>query len=90
MLRKSNWRNAGMKVECLEPSITEQFHENINKREQFLMKNTQENLRSFDLQTGMKTAARAVFTQMQATEGFKLFGYKAEAAMVKKTKQIGV
>ena len=88
MLRKSNWRNAGMKVECLEPSITEQFHENINKKVHFLMQNTQENLRLFDLQTGIKTAVKVMSTQMHTTDGFILFGNKAVAAMVKAIKQL--
>ena len=39
---------------------------------------------TFDVETSIKAAVNVMFTQMQATQGFKLFGERAVAAMIKK------
>ena len=36
----------------------------------------------------IKNAVKVMFTQMQATRGFKLFGERAVAAMIKELKQL--
>ena len=38
---------------------------------------------TFDVETSIKAAVNVMFTQMQATRGFKLFGESAVAAMIK-------
>ena len=42
---------------------------------------------TFDVETSIKAAVNVMFTQMQATRGFKLFGERAVAAMIKELKQ---
>ena len=43
---------------------------------------------TFDVETPIKAAVNVMFTQMQATRGFKLFGERAVAATIKELKQL--
>ena len=43
---------------------------------------------TFDVETSIKAAANVMFTQIQATRGFRLFGERAVAAMIKELKQL--
>ena len=43
---------------------------------------------TLDVETCIKAAVNVMFTQMQATRGFKLFGERAVAAMIKEQKQL--
>ena len=43
---------------------------------------------TFDVETSIKAAVNLMFTQMQATLGFKLFGYRAVAAMINEFKRL--
>ena len=38
---------------------------------------------TFDIEMSIKAAVNVMFTQMQATRGFKLFGERAVADMIK-------
>ena len=55
---------------------------------QFLMKEHETKHKAYSRQTEMVAATKIMFTQMQASFGFKLFGEKAIAAMVKELKQL--
>ena len=70
--------------------MTENTHEEIKKKIQFLM--SEERVKDktilFSVETGMKMATKAIFTQMQATTGFKMYGEEAIAAMFKELKQL--
>ena len=41
---------------------------------------------TFDVETSIKAAVNVMFTQMQATPDFKLFGERAMATMIKELK----
>ena len=43
---------------------------------------------TFDVETSIKASVNVMFTQMQATRGFKLFGDRTVAAMIKELKQL--
>ena len=43
---------------------------------------------TFDVETSIKSAVNVMSTQMQATQGFRLFGERAVAAMIKELKQL--
>ena len=51
-------------------------------------KHKTENKNTFDTETSIKASVNLMFTQMQATRGFKLFGERAVAAMIKELKQL--
>ena len=58
---------------------------------QFLMKKKNHETKkknTFDVETSIKASVNVMFTQMQATRGFKLFGERALAAMIKELKQL--
>ena len=82
--------NARQGVSRLEPTMSGQSHDMINPGVQFLMKEQKGNVdcRTYSMQTGMETTAKSMFTQMQASLGFKVFEKKAIAAMVKELKQL--
>ena len=46
-------------------------------------KHETKNKNTFDVETSIKAAVNVIFTQMQATQVFKLFGERAVAAMIK-------
>ena len=48
----------------------------------------QKKKKTFDVEMSIKAAVNAIFTQVQATQGFKLFGERAVAAMIKKLKRL--
>ena len=89
-IRRSTRINAGTGVERLDPTHVGQTHNDIKKKVQFLISEKKEELKQtlFSVQTGMAIATKCLFTQMQATTGFKLFGEKAIAAMFKELKQL--
>ena len=43
---------------------------------------------TFDVETSIKSSVNVMFTKIQATRGFKLFGERAVAAMIKELKQL--
>ena len=45
-------------------------------------------LKPYDMETSMQLAVDVMFTKMQATQGFKLFGERAVATMVNELKQL--
>ena len=51
-------------------------------------KNKTEKKNTFDIETPIKASVNVMFTQMQATRGFKLFGERSVAAMIKELKQL--
>ena len=88
--RRSTRVNAGTGVDRLEPRHDGKTHDDIKKKIQFLMSKEKEkdNKILFSFETGMKMATKAIFTQMQATTGFKIYGERAIAAMFKELKQL--
>ena len=88
-LRRSSRENAGTGVTRLEPTVTGPSHD--NKKNQFLMRQLKSacpKTHEFDIEAGYNLALKAVFAQMPAAKGFKLFGEQAVAAMVKELKQL--
>ena len=83
-------KNAGTGVNRLEPTLSGKTHDDIKKQVQFLMaEQKNHNVKhDFDVETGMKSATRVMFTQMGAAKGIKLFGERAIAAIVKELKQL--
>ena len=51
-------------------------------------KHETEKKNTFDVETSIKASVNVMLTQMQATRGFKLFGKRAVAAMIKELKQL--
>ena len=51
-------------------------------------KHETEKKNTFDVETSIKASVNIMLTQMQATQGFKLFGERAVAAMIKELKQL--
>ena len=89
-IRRSNRNNAGAGVILLDPSFHGPSHD--DKRVQFAMEkikeHSMEQSSKFEVQEGYKQALSVMFTQMPALKGFKLFGERAVAAMVKELKQL--
>ena len=52
------------------------------------MKARVEESRPFDMESSMRMETDVMFTQMQATQGIKLFGERAVATIVKELKQL--
>ena len=46
-------------------------------------KHETEKKKTFDVEKSIKASVNVMFTQMQATQGFKLFGERGVAAMIK-------
>ena len=46
-------------------------------------KNEVKEKKTYDVETSMKSAINVMFTQMQATQGFNLFGEHVVSAMIK-------
>ena len=58
----------------------------MKKKVQLLMNKTKNEIKkkkTYDVEASMKSAVNVMFTQMQATQGFNLFGKRAVAAMIK-------
>ena len=51
-------------------------------------KNEAKEKKTHDVKAYMKSAVNVMFTQMQATQGFNLFGERAVATMTKEPKQL--
>ena len=51
-------------------------------------KHDTEKKKTFDVEMSIKASVNLMFIQMQATRGFKLFGERAVAAMIKELKQL--
>ena len=78
--------NSGQGTPCLEPTFTGKTYDDVKKKVQFLMdenKHETKNNNTFDVETSIKADGNAMFTQMQATRGFKLFGECSVSAMIK-------
>ena len=89
--QRPNRENSGQGISCLEPKFTGKTYDDVKKKEQFLMdenKHETKKNNTFDVETSIKAAVNVMFTQMQATRGFKLFGERAVAAMIKELKQL--
>ena len=84
--QRPNIENAGQGISRLEPTFTGKTYDDVNKKIQFLIdekKHETKKKNSFDVETSIKASMNVMFTQMQATRGFKLFGERAVAAMIK-------
>ena len=85
--QRPNIENAGQVITCLEPTFTGKTYDDVKKKIQFLMdekKHKTEKKNTFDAEISIKSSVNVMFTQMQATQGFKLFGERAVAAVVVK------
>ena len=51
-------------------------------------KNEVKEKKKYDVEASMKSTVNVMFTQMQATLGFNLFGESVVAAMIKELKQL--
>ena len=51
-------------------------------------KNEVKEKETYDVETSMKSAINVMFKQMQATQGFNLFGERAVYTMIKELKQL--
>ena len=86
-----NRENDGQGISRLEPTFTGKTYDAVKKKVQFLMdenKYETKKKNTFDVETSIKSAVNVMFTQIQATQGFKLFGERAVAAMIKELKQL--
>ena len=89
--QRPNRENAGQRITRLEPTFTGKTYDDVKKKIQFLMdekKHETEKKNIFDVETSIKASVNVMFTQMQATRGFNLFGERAVAAMIKELKQL--
>ena len=89
--QRPNRENAGQGISSLEPTFTGKTYDDVKKKIQFLMyekKHETEKKNTFDVETSIKAYVNVMFTQMQATRGFKLFGERAVAVMIKELKQL--
>ena len=78
--------NAGKGIALLEPIITGKVYDIIKKQVQFLMKKTKNEVKEnkiYDVEVSMKSAVNVIFTQMQDTRGFNLFGERVVVTMIK-------
>ena len=69
--------------------FTGKTYDDVKKKVQLLIdekKHETKKKNTLDVETSIKAAANVIFTQMQATRGFKLFGERAVAAMIKELK----
>ena len=83
--QRPNRKNAGQGISRLEPTFTGKTYDDVKKKVQFLMdkkKHETKNKNTFDVETSIKSAVNVIFTQMQATQVFKLFGERVVAAMI--------
>ena len=83
-------KNAGTGVNRLEPTMSGKTHDDTKKQVQFLMKEQEKHdvNKNVDVEAGMRSDTRVMFTQMGASKGIKLFGERAIAAIVKELKQL--
>ena len=83
--QRTNRDNYGQGIAHLEPTFTGKTYDDVKKKVQFLMdeKKYEKKKNTFDVETSIKAAVNVIFTQMQATQGFKLFGDRTVAAMIK-------
>ena len=84
-------QNAGQGISRLEPTFTGKPYDDVKKKIQFLMdkkKHETKKKNAFDVEMSIKAAVNVMFTQMQATRDFKLFGERAVAAMIKELKHL--
>ena len=75
--QRPNRENAGQVIARLDPTFTGKPYDDVKKKVQFLMdknKCKSKKKNPFDVETSVKAAVSIIFTQMQATQGFKLFG----------------
>ena len=89
--QRTNIDNSGQVISRLEPTFTGKTYDDLKKNIQFLMdkkKHETKKKNTFDVETSIKAAVNVMFTQMQSKQGFKLFGERAVAAMIKELKQL--
>ena len=74
----------------MEPTLSGKTHEIIKKQVQFLMNEQEKNNvnHAFDVEAGMKSTTKVMFTKMRASKGIKIFGERAIAAIFKELKQL--
>ena len=89
VVRRTTRSNAGTGVVRLSPNMEGKSHDDVLKNIQLLMtEKLKEHEKEVDARDALKLAVNVMFTQMQATLSFKLFGAKSVAAMVKELKQL--
>ena len=89
--KRSTRENTGKWISCLEPKFTGESYNSIKKKVQFLMnksKNEVKDKKTYDVEASMKSAVNVMFTQIQATRGFNLFGEHAVDVMIKELKRL--
>ena len=89
--QRPNRGNSGQGISRFEPTFTGKTYDDVKKKIQFLMdkkKHETKTKNNFDVETSLKASVNVMITQMQATRGFKLFGDRAVAAMIKELKQL--
>ena len=89
--QRPNRENSGQGISPLDPTFTGKTYDDLKKMIQFLMaekKHETKKKNTFDVETSIKASVNVMFTQMQATRGFKLFGERAVAAMIKELKEL--
>ena len=86
-----NRENAGQVITRLEPTFTGNTYDDVKKKLQLLMdekKHETKKKNTFYVETSIKAAVNVMVTHMQAIRGFKLFGERAVAAMIKELKKL--
>ena len=82
--------NSGNGVDMLELTHGGKTHNELKRKIWFLMLEERDKNKQtlFSFQKGMLVATNTIFTQMQATTGFNIFGYKTVAAILKELKHL--
>ena len=83
---RPNRENSGKGITRLDPTFAGKTYDDVKKKVQFLMdekKHEAKKKNTFDVETSIKAAVNVMFTKIQATQGFKLFGERSVAAMIK-------
>ena len=88
--QRPNRENSGQGITYLNPTFTGKTYDDVKKKVQFLMDKKKYETKkkdTFEVETSIKDTVNAMFTQMQAKRGFKLFRKRAVAAIIKELKQ---
>ena len=82
--QRPNRENSGKGITRLDPTFAGKTYDDVKKKVQFLMdekKHETKKKNTFDVETSIKAAVNVMFTKIQATQGFKLFGEREVASM---------
>ena len=80
--QRPNRENDGQVIARIDPTFTGKTYDDVKNKVQFLTdknKHDTKKKNTFDVETSIKAAVNVMFTQIQATRGFKLFGERAVA-----------